>query len=264
MIKRRRIIRAGTAVLVLAALGLGPSGCILMLHGGDALYQVSTLDALLAGCYDGAVEFSELSRMGDTGIGTVDGLDGEMVAVDGIFYRVDVDGSVHVIPDDETTPFAVVTYFQEDRSFPVSNLAYDALKEVVEEELPTKNIFYAVIVSGTFSRMTVRSVPGQSPPYPPLAEVVLDQAVFELEDVSGSMVGFYCPESAARINLAGFHLHFLTDDKTAGGHVLDCEVDDATVLIDDTTALYLVLPENRAFYDCDLSGGEEDSPPHGE
>jgi len=255
MNETRRVIMACAAVL--ACLCFGLSGCILMLHGGDALYQVSTLDALMAGCYDGYTEFSELVKMGDTGLGTVDGLDGEMIAIDGIFYRVDIDGSVHEIPDEATTPFAVVTYFQEDRSFPVSDLAYDDLKTALKDELPSENIFYAIVVSGTFSHMTVRSVPGQTPPYPHLLDVIEHQAIFELEDVSGTMVGFFCPDSAAGINVAGFHLHFLTDDRSAGGHVLGCEITDAIVEIDDSTALFLVLPENRTFYDCDLSGGEE-------
>lgn len=254
MKNKRYMIAAGAAVLIGLCFGL--SGCIIILHGGDALYQVSTLDALYAGCYDGAVEFSELVMMGDTGIGTVDGLDGEMIAVDGIFYRIDIDGGVHVIPDDATTPFAVVTYFQADRSFPVTDLAYGGLKTALEEALPTENIFYAIVVTGTFSHMTVRSVPGQTPPYPPLTDVIEHQAIFELEDVSGSMVGFYFPDSAAGINAAGFHLHFITDDRRAGGHVLDCEIDEAVAEIDDSTALFLVLPENRTFYETDLSGGE--------
>ena len=254
MNKKRCVIAVCAAVLTVFSFGL--SGCSPMLHGGDALYQVSTIDALLAGCYDGAAEFSELAKMGNTGLGTVDGLDGEMIAVDGVFYRVDIDGSVHEIPDDAETPFAVVTYFQEDRSFPVSDLTYDGLKTALTEALPSENIFYTIVISGTFSRMTVRSVPRQEPPYPPLVEAIKHQAVFELEDVSGTMVGFFFPESAAGINVAGFHLHFLTDDRSAGGHVLDCEIGDAIAEIDDSTELFLVLPENRAFYDCNLNGGE--------
>ncbi len=37
---------------------------------------------------DGGVTVRELARHGDTGLGTVDGLDGEMVVVEGVFYRV--------------------------------------------------------------------------------------------------------------------------------------------------------------------------------
>jgi len=253
----KRIICACTAVL--ACLCLGLSGCMTMPPGGDALYQVSTIDALLAGCYDGAAEFSELAMMGDTGLGTVDALDGEMIAVDGVFYRIAIDGGVHVIPDDAATPFAVVTFFQEDRSLPVSDLDFDELTAALKGEFPSENIFYAIVVAGTFPRMTVRSVPRQTPPYPPLLEAVEHQVIFELEDVSGTMIGFYFPESAAGINVAGFHFHFLTDDKSAGGHVLDCEISDAVAGIDDSTALFLVLPENRSFYDADLSGGDAGS-----
>ena len=58
----------------------------------DTLYKVSTLDALLAGDYDGRIDFRRLKCHGNFGLGTFDALDGEMVAVDGSFYHVRVDG----------------------------------------------------------------------------------------------------------------------------------------------------------------------------
>ncbi len=44
------------------------------LHAGDTLVQVSTIDALIKGIYDGGVSFGDLKKVGDFGIGTLDDL----------------------------------------------------------------------------------------------------------------------------------------------------------------------------------------------
>ena len=57
------------------------------LHGGHdehALFQASTVSALLDGAYDGDLTFADLASQGDTGLGTLNGLDGEMIAVDSV------------------------------------------------------------------------------------------------------------------------------------------------------------------------------------
>lgn len=66
----------------------------------------------------------------------------------------------------------------------------------------------------------VRSVPKQEPPYPPLAMVIAAQLVTELLDVRGTMVGFTFPDALDGIEMVGAHLHFVTDDRWRGGHVL--------------------------------------------
>jgi acetolactate decarboxylase len=71
-----------------------------------ALFQTSTIDALLHGEYDGDVDFAELSGRGDFGLGTLEALDGEMVALDGGFYQVKADGRAHEIDPRARTPFA--------------------------------------------------------------------------------------------------------------------------------------------------------------
>jgi alpha-acetolactate decarboxylase len=59
-------------------------------------------------------------------------------------------------------------------------------------------------------------VPRQRKPYPPLVEVVGSQPTFELRGVAGSLVGFRFPQYAQGINVAGYHFHFITDDRSAG------------------------------------------------
>jgi len=75
------------------------------------LFQASTIGALLDGAYEGDVTFAELAEHGDLGLGTLNSLDGEMIAVDGSFYRADVEGAINEVDPQRRTPFAVLTWF---------------------------------------------------------------------------------------------------------------------------------------------------------
>jgi len=93
----------------------------------------------------------------------------------------------------------------------------------------------------------------QSKPYPSLAEATSKQPTFEFHDVKGTLVGFWCPAYAQGINVPGYHLHFLTEDKQAGGHLLECRVQNARLEIDPTPGFNMVLPEGGDFSKADLS-----------
>lgn len=222
-------------------------------HSGEVLFQYSTIDALLAGVYDGQMTNGELKRQGSLGLGTFNALDGEMVILDGKVYQVKIDGKVARAPDSGRTPFAVVTAFAPKKSVVLKKAgSLQELTRLIDESLPTKNIFYALRIEGRFSRVKARSVPRQSRPYPPLAKVVEKQAVFPFKDVEGTMLGFRCPDFVKGVNVPGYHLHFLTKDRNAGGHVLDCAVENLSVQIDPIHKFSLVLPEDQEFYRLDL------------
>lgn len=222
-------------------------------HSGEVLYQYSTIDSLLAGVYDGQLTMGELKKQGNLGLGTFNALDGEMVVLDGKVYQVPFDGKVIQVPDNGKTPFAAVTAFTPKIFAPIKQAASLAeLIKSLDQALPTKNIFYALKIEGRFSQVKARSVPRQQRPYQPLAKVVEKQAVFTFTDVEGTMVGFRCPVFAKGVNVPGYHLHFLTKDRTQGGHVLDCKVENLTVQVDPTHKLTLVLPEDKEFYRLDL------------
>jgi len=126
--------------------------------------------------------------------------------------------------------------------------------------LPTENIFYAIKVDGVFDYVKARSVPKQDKPYPPLAEAIKDQSVFEFNDVGGTIVGFRCPEYVDGTNVPGYHFHFITEDRQAGGHLLECRLQNVTVQIDYTSRFYMVLPESNDFYQMDLSQDNQGEP----
>lgn len=229
-------------------------------HERETLTQVSTLDAILAGVYDGVMNYETLKGYGDFGIGTFEGLDGEMLALDGEYYQIKADGVAYPVAGSQETPFAAVTYFDADYEVTLpTGIDYQGLQEFLDGVLPTGNAFYAVRVDGTFSYMKTRSVPAQTKPYPPLVEVTKHQPEFEFHNVSGTLVGFRCPPYAAGVNLVGYHLHFLTDSMDAGGHVLEFTVQDAIARLDFTGDFLMILPdEGSDFYRIDLTPDKQD------
>ncbi len=222
----------------------------------ETLTQISTIDALLNGIYDGETNLKQVAEFGDFGIGTFQALDGEMIVLDGTVYQVTSDGKVLLPAGDKKTPFAAVTFFEPDvtHNFP-SGTNFKSFEQLLDTLIPTENIFYGVKIKGNFEKVKTRSVPRQKKPYPPLKEVAKTQPVFEFENIEGTMVGFRCPPYVKGVNVPGYHLHFLTKDKTGGGHVLDFTTGNIQVTVDYTSKFTLILPEQENFYATDLGMG---------
>jgi len=219
----------------------------------DVLFQASTLTALSAGVFDGSLTFRELREQGNFGLGTLNGLDGELVAVDGRFYQVNAEGRAALIPDGERTPFAVVKQFRPDRLVTVTQrVDFAGLGQLVDQAIPSRNIPYAVRITGRFASILARSVPRQTPPYPTLARALEQQRTFTFRDVEGTMVGFRMPAAMGSLNVAGYHFHFLTADRTSGGHVLACELQNVTVELDEAREFRMDLPHGESFDRAEL------------
>jgi acetolactate decarboxylase len=216
------------------------------LHGGHehhVLFQASTIGALLDGAYEGDLTFAELAEQGDLGLGTLNGLDGEMVALDGRFYRADVEGTVSEIAASGRTPFAVVTHFEPGVDERIEDpLDHPGLLTRLDELIPVGAASCAIRLDGHFGFVRARSVPRQSPPYRPLTEVVAEQHVFELDDIEGTMVGFRFPDYAEGIEVSGYHLHFISADRRRGGHVLASYADGLRARLDPSSELHVELP----------------------
>jgi len=224
-------------------------------HGKDkdTLYQVSILGGLMKGDYVGKVALDEIRRHGDFGIGTFDRLDGEAVELDGRFYRIASNGAVDSPSGGTRSPFAMTTFFDTLTRFPAAQVSgYRSLQEAIDGHLPTRNIPYAIRIDGKFGYVKTRSVPAQNKPYPPLTEVTQHQNVFELRNIEGTLVGFRIPDYMQGVNMPGYHMHFLSADRTMGGHVLECTVDSADVKIDDIDSFIMALPGSPDFYRMDL------------
>ena len=221
------------------------------------LFQVSLLQGLTNGDYYGSVSIGELKQHGDTGIGTFNKLNGELVMLDGEVYRASGNGYIEAVPDEETTPFAVTAFLETDESAEMKAISdidalFNELNKIVGKR--SKNRFYMIRIDGTFSSINVRSVHKQEEPYKRLVDVLsVDQTLFDYENTEGSMVGLYCPAYMSSLNAAGWHLHFISKDKTKGGHVLGVHISEAVLTLKDIDAFEVRLPKNKMFSEFDLT-----------
>jgi acetolactate decarboxylase len=216
--------------------------------------QISTIDALLTGIFDGEVPIGKLKKYGNFGIGTFNNVDGEMVICDGKCYQIRSDGSVKESSDTTKTPFSTVAFFNGakkislDRKFDLKSF-----ESIIDSIIPTKNVFYGIMIKGKFKTLKARSVVRQQKPFKPLTEVVKSQGVFNFENVDGKLIGFRCPSFVQGINVPGYHLHFLSNDKKAGGHVLNFEIENAELYIVKYSDFRMLLPGDKDFYNTDFS-----------
>jgi acetolactate decarboxylase len=198
--------------------------------GRGQITQVSVINALMIGRYGGVMPIPELLRYGDFGVGTLDHLDGEMIFLDGRAYQVRGDGVVVEVGSDRSTPFAIVTRFEQDGEFPCPRVgSLSDLDARLDDALRQRNNFLAIRVDGRFASITLRSIHRQEPPYRPLGDVAKGQSVWTHAEVSGTLVGVRCPAWVEGLNVPGYHWHFLSDDRKVGGHVLDCRVREGRV-----------------------------------
>jgi acetolactate decarboxylase len=219
----------------------------------STLFQVSTSTALVEGIYKGAITVGHLRDHGDFGLGTFEGLDGEMVAFDGHFYQVRSDGTVREAADSDSSPFAAVTHFKADKAVELddcSDLA--ALQACIDRLRDSSNVFYAIRVDGSFPFVHTRAM-CKSAEGTPLVMAAAHQPEFKLHNVAGTLVGFWSPEYVKTLEVPGYHLHFLTADRSAGGHLMECSGRKLRVQVGHVSELRVALPENEEFLKADLT-----------
>ena len=220
----------------------------------DAIVQYSLVSALAVGDYGSGTPLRSLLVSGDFGVGTFDRLDGEMIVLDGTIYQALSDGTIRPANLDDTTPFAAVTYFNDDGR--IGNLAAVSLVDLddqLDRGLPRRNAPYAIRIDGEFAELTLRSVPAQTPPYQPLVDVVKHQVTWQHRNVQGTLVGLRYPKWIGTLNVAGYHWHFISTDRTLGGHVLSCEFQNGLLRFDECTSIVIHVSRSGEFdkFDAD-------------
>jgi len=231
--------------ILLVALGL--SACA-QSPKQAAVFHYATIDALLAGAYEGELTVDELKQKGDFGIGTFNRVDGEMIVLDGDVFQFKADGSVVKARGEQLTPFAVVSTFKADNRYEVGkDMSMKELEDMLDEKLINKNLFYAIRVDGEFRQLTTRAISPQDKPYKPLAEVTKTQTLFNFNNSKGTLVAFRSPGFAKGFNVPGYHWHYLSDDRKAGGHVLALSLGKGTVKVGAVSDIEIKLPANTMF-----------------
>ena len=222
------------------------------------LFQVSTSGALVAGVYSGAVSVKSILEHGDFGLGTFANLDGEMVVLDGHVYQVQGSGHVSEAPENAGAPFSVVTRFSpqaDEETEPIAN--FSELQRRCDKLRISGNIFYAFRLDGKFKRIRTRAV---SPPQKGtrLVDAAKAQSEFRFTDIAGTLVGLWSPGFSSAFSVSGYHFHFLSDDRSEGGHLLDCEAGPLRLRMEALTDFHLALPETESFLKADLSKNTAD------
>lgn len=219
----------------------------------ESMYQVATLQSLMTGNYDGFITVDELCRCGDIGLGTFNRLDGEMIVLDGTVYQARYDGSVRLADKTLGVPFATVTRFDADFTesiAPVENMKQLAQQLTAIVESNGKNLIYAVRIEvNDCESILVRSVLPQDTPNRPLAAaLVTDQREFTYRNVSGTVVAVYFPSFFTSQNMPGWHCHFISADRTKGGHVLNLKTSkDSQAQFDATLYFNMYMPAADSF-----------------
>lgn len=248
--------RSFKAALLAAVAALLFSIPFAIADGGKTAFQTGVLSALMEGVFEGDTTFADLKKRGDMGIGAFNGLDGEMAAVDGVFYRIRFDGTATPATDSDKTPFSTVACFSPDKEITLGPVdGFNALTAQLDRELPTENIVYAIRIDGVFAHVKARSVPGYQHPYPKLTEIVKTQSHLPYDNVEGTLVGFRFPEYAKGVNVPGWHLHFLTKDRKRGGHVLDVRFEKATAGLVFLNGFSVELQKGGELYGVKLGAG---------
>ena len=227
-------------------------------HSIHTLFQVSTSAALVEGLYQGAVRVSRLLRHGDFGLGTFIDLDGEMVVLEGVCYRVASDGVVTTVERDCFIPYAVVTRFSAEFGKLSQQLnSFSELVAVCDALRSSENVFYAFRVEGKFSFVKTR-VMKVVPLGTGLKAASSGQEEFTFEDQEGTLVGLWSPGFAGSFSVPGYHFHFLSADRKRGGHLLECRTVDVTIGGCAMHEMHVSLPETVEFLKADLSRDPSD------
>ena len=253
---KRKLVAASLAATVTLGVGIGTDSAYAAADR-ESIAQVALLQSLAQGYFGGTITAGELRTLGDTGIGTFEGLNGEMIVLDGVVYQALGDGRVIVCPDETIIPFSNVTFFDNDISVKLSNISNKAALEKVLNQAVKKNgvnSFYMIKIHTTFPSILFRSEYGSKEPYPTLVEALKGkQTEFTEKNIKGTIVGLYCPSYMGELNSVGWHFHFISDDKKKGGHVLELSVKDGTVNMDQTDKFTMLLHDDKKFHNLNLA-----------
>ena len=223
----------------------------------ESLNQVALLQSLAQGYFGGTVKVRDMRSLGDIGIGTFEGLNGEMIMLDGTVYQALGDGRVVVADDKVAVPYATVTYFDHELSLGLNDVNDKAaFEKILNEEVKKcgENSFYMIKLHTEFSSLLFRSEYGSKPPYPTLVEALKDkQTEFNAKNIKGTLVGLYCPNYMSGLNSPGWHFHFISDDRKQGGHILELSVKKGTVELDKTDKFTMILHDDQQFHKLNLA-----------
>jgi acetolactate decarboxylase len=224
------------------------------------LFTVGVGGGLIGGLYDGTYPYHNLKQHGNFGLGAPDKLDGELVIFQGKIYQTQHTGKTFQVDDRQLTPFAMINYFQADKKITINNtLDKKSLFLLLDSMLTNVNGLYAIHISGKFSYIKTRAFPPvKEHDHTPLASMLSLQQFFEFDHVKGDLIGYRLPSFMDNTNISGYHFHFLSERKDAGGHIIDVKADNVTIEIDQLDSYTIQVPANGDFEQFDFKKNRDE------
>lgn len=218
----------------------------------NKMFQVSTLQALALGYSRAVISAGELLQKGDTGLGTFEDVNGEMIVMEGQCYRADQNGQVSVVAPETGVPFAAVARLSGEQKFALEDMPdLESIRTELTRKIEERfglNSMHVVRIDGCFDKVDARSEAPYRSHHVSLKEMLgQTQNAFLFENMRGSLVGVYFPDYMDGINMPGWHLHFLSEDRSVGGHVFDVSLREAKAMVDKISTMEISLPREAAF-----------------
>lgn len=230
----------------------------------NKIFQVSTLQALSLGYTRAVMPVKEFIRHGNMGLGTFEGVDGEMIVIDGRCYQADAHGNVCPADPETGVPFAVIADCGEEKKAPIGSCASidelkDFLNHVVDDAFEL-NSMHVVRIDGLFEKISARSESGSMTNHVELKDILVNRQMdFTFTNTEGSLIAVRFPDYMDGINAAGWHLHYISNDRTLGGHVFDLSFEKADATIETISRIELMMPTGPVFDTYDMkSVSQED------
>lgn len=193
------------------------------------LFQYSHFWAVNHGAYEGNLRIDEIFAHGNTGLGTFNGLDGELVLINNKAYHC-TGGKARLAHTDELLAWCAIAPLASPQAINLSNVKDLAqLSYLLRTHFSSENFPYVISLQGEFANIKVGSVPKQQKPYLPIETVIKDSLYFDTGTITATLVGFFAPTFLFPIKSSGLHFHFVSDDLEQGGHVLDCQITNAAL-----------------------------------
>ncbi len=217
------------------------------------VYQTSPISALFNGFDNDSFTIAQIKKHGDFGLGTFNGVNGEMIILDGKVYRADYKGDISLPDNSWQSPFVTEIYFHADTSISLKDtLSLSSLENFINKIFPSKNIICAIKIEGLFNNVKYRSEKKQTAGYKDLTEVLKHQFTYIMNNIKGTMVGFYYPDYLKAVNAAGYHFHFISSDKKSGGHILSLMTKNIKIQIEFVKNIEIRVPSTEGFYKMNL------------
>ena len=216
------------------------------------MFQVASLQSLMQGYTRPVISVGELLQHGDTGLGTFENVNGEMITIDGHCFQADAKGNASEISLDAGVPFSSLSFLHPCREFEAGS--FDDIEQLktfldvkIEEDFGL-NSMHVVRIDGHFPKICARSESGLRAQHVTLKEILADnQTEFFFDDINGSLVCIYYPDYMDGINASGWHLHFISDDRKFGGHVFDLSMTKGKVYLKKINQIHIQFPTDAAF-----------------